>query len=45
MSDFYTDSLIKEEARIASENFLWNSKVGMRHNMLMIEECIQNNDK
>ena len=35
----------KEEARVASENFLWESKVGLRHSMFMIEEYIENGDK
>ena len=39
-----SDHLTKEEASIASENFLWDSKVGMRHSMFMIEEYIQNHD-
>ena len=35
----------KEQARIACEGFLWDSKVGMRHSMFQIEECIENDDK
>ena len=36
--------LTKEEARIFSEDFLWNSKVAMRLSMFTIEECIENAD-
>ena len=39
-----SDYLRKEEARVASEDFLWHSKVGMRFSMYIILECIQNND-
>ena len=40
-----SNRLTKEEARLTSEDFLWNSKVGMRHSFFMIEEYIQNDDK
>ena len=36
--------MTKEQARVASEDFLWDSKVGMRHSMFMIEEYIENHD-
>ena len=46
MSDLIGDpeQLAHEQARVACEGFLWGSKVGMRHSMFMIEECIQNDD-
>jgi hypothetical protein len=36
---------VKEQARLASEKFLWDSKINMRHSMYMVEEYIQNEDK
>ena len=38
------DPLKEEEARVESEKFLWDSKVGMRHSMFTIIECIENDD-
>ena len=45
MSDYYPEPKhTNEQARIASEDFLWNTKINMRHSMFMIEEYIQNDE-
>ena len=36
--------LEREKARKASEQFLWDSKVSMRHSVYMVEEYIENED-
>ena len=43
MSDSITQ-LIQEQARIQSETFLWDTKVGMRFSIFMIEEYIENEE-
>ena len=44
MGYFMSQPLTQEQARLASEDYLWNSKVPMRHSMFMIQEYIQNED-
>ena len=45
MSDYYGEpKLTQEEARVASENFLWNTKIWERHSIFIIKEYIENHD-
>ena len=37
--------LTNEEARVTSEDFLWNSKIWERHSFNLVEEYIENQDK